>query len=63
LRSTLRERFGEEVSTPLVAADRGFLGRRLRGIVGAPPFGDAAGLAEEFLSAIEARALWARYGL
>jgi hypothetical protein len=31
--------------------------------VGAPPFGDAAGLAEEFLSAIEARALWARYGL
>ena len=63
LRSTLRERFGQEVSTPLVAADRGFLGRRLRGIVGAPPFGDAASLAEEFLSAIEARALWARYGL
>src|SRR6516225_6422019 len=63
LRSTLRERFGEEVSTPLVAADRGFLGRRLRGVVGAPPFGDAAGLAEEFLSAIEARAFWARYGL
>jgi serine protease SohB len=63
LRSTLRERFGEEVSTPLVAAERGFLGRRLRGIVGAPRFGDTAGLAEEFLSAIEARALWARYGL
>jgi signal peptide peptidase SppA len=63
LRSVLRQRFGEEVSTPLVAADRGFLGRRLRGVASAPRLGDTVGLAEEFLSALEARALWARYGL
>jgi serine protease SohB len=63
LRSTLRQRFGEDVSIPLVAADRGFLGRRLRGVAGAPGLGDTPGLAEEFLSALEARALWARYGL
>jgi len=63
LRSHLRERFGEDVSTPLVTADRGFLGRRLRGIAGAASLGETASLAEEFLSALEARALWARYGL
>jgi serine protease SohB len=63
LRSTLRQRFGEEVATPLVAADRGFFGRRLRGITGRSHLGATAGVAEEFLSALEARALWARYGL
>jgi serine protease SohB len=63
LRSILRQRFGEDVLIPLVAADRGFLGRRLRGIAGASRFSETAGLAEEFLSALEARALWARYGL
>jgi signal peptide peptidase SppA len=64
LRSFLRERFGEKVATPVVAAERGLLGRRIPGI-GLPP--DEAdgrlGLAENFLSAMEARALWARYGL
>jgi serine protease SohB len=63
LRSILRQRFGEDVSTPLVAADRGFLWRRLRGVAGAPGLVDTGGLAEELLTALEARALWARYGL
>src|ERR1700733_14522351 len=62
LRGTLRERFGDKVVTPLIAAERGFLGRRVYGV------GDAAagiqfGLAEDIISALEARAIWARYGL
>jgi serine protease SohB len=69
LRSFLRERFGEDVITPLVSAERGLFGRRVPG-VGAgsaqwpnlgPGFGSS--LAGDVVSAIEARALWARYGL
>ena len=64
LRSFLRERYGEEVLTPLVAPERSFFGRRLRGVgsefdllAGRP------GWAEDLVSALEARALWSRYGL
>ena len=69
LRSTLRERYGDKVFTPLITAERGLFGRRAFGI------GDGAfmpaglqtglpvGLAEDMISALEARALWARYGL
>jgi signal peptide peptidase SppA len=65
LRSVLRERFGDKVVTPLVSAERGWLGRRLFGTVGAQAFAAPAGLAvaEELISALEARAIWARYGL
>jgi serine protease SohB len=65
LRSSLRERFGDKVATPLVSAERGLFGRRIPG-VGATALGQVwggAGFADEVLSAIEARALWARYGL
>jgi signal peptide peptidase SppA len=69
LRSTLRARFGDKVETPLIAAERSLFGR-LRPAVGGASFealmrrGDLAGdLAGEVLSAFEARALWARYGL
>jgi serine protease SohB len=66
LRSTLRQRFGDKVHTPLITPDRGFLGRRLSG-VGAGDLlalrGGSSGLAEDIISALEARALWARYGL
>jgi len=66
LRSTLRERFGEKVYTPLITPERGFLGRRAFGVGGAE-FIQAGlaqgGLAEDMISALEARALWARYGL
>ena len=61
LRSTLRERFGEKVYTPLVTADRGFFGRRAFGI--SPGGFMQGGLAEDMISALEARAIWARYGL
>jgi serine protease SohB len=64
VRTTLRERFGEKVRTPLITAERGLFGRRVPG-VGLRHFGDwwgTPGLPEEFLSALEARAIWARYG-
>ena len=65
LRSVLRERFGDKVVTPLVSAERGWLGRRLLGTIGEAAFAAPAGLAvaEELISALEARAIWARYGL
>jgi signal peptide peptidase SppA len=65
LRTTLRERFGEDVSTPLVAAERGWFGRTRPGIgpAGLDRLLGNATLAEEFISAFEARMLWARYGL
>jgi signal peptide peptidase SppA len=65
LRGVLRERFGDKVVTPLITAERGFLGRRVLGVAR----GDAIqafgglGLAEDVISALEARAIWARYGL
>jgi len=61
LRSTLRARFGEKVYTPLMTAERSLFGRRIWG-VGGSAFGQG-GLAEDMISALEARALWARYGL
>jgi serine protease SohB len=69
LRSVLRQRFGDKVVTPLVSAERGWLGRRLPGVGGF--FGGGighspllqVGLADDLISALEARALWARYGL
>jgi serine protease SohB len=61
LRSTLRERFGDKVHMPLITSDRGLFARRLLGI-GSGGLG-SAGLAEDMISALEARALWARYGL
>ena len=67
LRGVLRERFGDKLVTPLVTAERGFWGRRLLGTGrggDAPPAALAQfGLAEELISALEARAIWARYGL
>jgi signal peptide peptidase SppA len=62
LRSHLRGRFGDKVHTPLVA-ERGWLGRRMPGIGIIDEALTRPGLAEEIVSAIEARALWARYGL
>jgi signal peptide peptidase SppA len=65
VRSTLRSRFGDNVATPLIAAERRLFGRRVSGI-GRGEFMGAgldASLAEDVISALEARALWARYGL
>ncbi len=64
LRGVLRQRFGDKVVTPLVKAERGFLGRRIFSAGGeAVQIGSPVGFAEDLISALEARALWARYGL
>jgi serine protease SohB len=59
LRGVLRERYGEKVHTPLIA-ERGLLGRRIPGVSLLQREPD---LAEDLVSALEARAIWARYGL
>jgi serine protease SohB len=63
LRSTLRERYGEKVHMPLISAERSLFGRRLPGVNLANAFGSQPGLADDFISALEIRALWGRYGL
>jgi serine protease SohB len=64
LRSILRERYGEEVLMPLVAPEKGFLARRLRGAGSELGLlASHSGWAEDVVSALEARALWSRYGL
>jgi serine protease SohB len=61
LRSTLRRRFGDKVFTPLISADRSLFGRRVFGVARGQLM--QGGIAEDIISALEARALWARYGL
>ena len=65
LRSTLRTRFGDDVLTPLISPARGWFGRVQPGVgaVGIDGLLGGAGFAEEIISALEARALWSRYGL
>jgi serine protease SohB len=63
LRSTLRQRYGEKVRTPLISESRGFFGRRIPGLGSLENIARQPGLAGEFISALEERALWGRYGL
>jgi serine protease SohB len=64
LRSTLRERFGDKVETPLVSAKSGLFGRTTPGVsAGIGELLDRPGLTDELISSLEARAIWARYGL
>jgi serine protease SohB len=64
LRGVLHERFGDKVRTPLIA-ERGFFGRSKPGVMGAglTSLSGSPNLAEDVVSTLEARALWARYGL
>jgi serine protease SohB len=62
LRSTLRERFGEKVHTPLVSAERSLFGRRLPGVNLVNALTRQPGLADDLISALEVRAIWGRYG-
>jgi len=62
VRSVLRERYGEDVLMPLVATARGLFGR-LFPATDNPDLAIRSGVADEVVSAIEARALWARFGL
>ena len=64
LRSTLRARYGEKVQTPLIAPASGMLsgllGRRSPGAISA--WENTANLPEEVISALESRAIWAKFG-
>jgi serine protease SohB len=61
LRSTLRQRYGDDVATPLISAPRGWFGRVQPGVL--EPLLQRSSFAEDIVSTFEARALWARYGL
>jgi len=63
IRSFLRARYGEKVRMPLVTAERSLFGRRLPGVNLAQALAQQPGLADDLISALETRALWARYGL
>jgi signal peptide peptidase SppA len=63
LRSNLRERYGEKVRTPLIAAERSLFGRQKPSVQLADALANHPGLADDLLSTLEARALWSRYGL
>ncbi len=69
LRGVLRQRFGDKLVTPLISAERGWFGRRAAGVMGGGLVRGMAGgfapggFAEDLISALEARALWARIGL
>jgi signal peptide peptidase SppA len=66
LRSTLRARYGEKVLTPVIAPASGMLsglfGRRSPGAGALAVLDGFSGLPEELISALETRAIWARYG-
>src|SRR6185437_2759772 len=69
LRSTLRARYGDKVRTPVIAPSTGLLsgllGRKSAGAATltslASPEG-IAGLPDELISALETRAIWAKFG-
>jgi serine protease SohB len=63
LRSTLRQRYGDKVRTPVITAERGLLGRWIPGLSSLQALTRRPGFADEVISALEARALWGRYGL
>ena len=66
LRSTLRARYGEKVLTPLIAPASGLLaglmGRRSPAASSLGALDAAAALPDELISALETRAIWARFG-
>jgi signal peptide peptidase SppA len=66
LRSTLRARYGEKVLTPVIAPASGMLsgllGRKSAGAGALSELGGISGLPEEVISALEVRAIWAKFG-
>lgn len=63
LRTVLRARYGEKVYTPVIAPASGLLSNLTGKKPGAGALVSAAGFSDELISALESRALWARYGL
>lgn len=66
LRSTLRARYGDKVKTPVIAPASGMLsgllGRRSAGASTLNSLEGIAGLPDELISALETRAIWAKFG-
>lgn len=66
LRSTLRARYGEKVLTPVIAQPSGLLsgllGRKSPGAGQLSAMESMAGLPDELISAVETRAIWAKFG-
>ncbi|HEY2210623.1 MAG TPA: S49 family peptidase [Bradyrhizobium sp.] len=66
LRSTLRARYGDKVLTPVVAPSTGLLssllGRKSAGAGTLSQLDGIAGLPDELISALESRAIWAKFG-
>ena len=64
LRSTLRERYGEKVRTPLISERASAVSAGdCQASVSLDALTRQPGLADDFISALETRALWGRYGL
>ncbi|QDF36416.1 S49 family peptidase [Bradyrhizobium symbiodeficiens] len=66
LRSTLRARYGEKVLMPVIAQPTGLLsgllGRKSPGAGQLSAMESMAGLPDELISAVETRAIWAKFG-
>jgi signal peptide peptidase SppA len=66
LRSTLRTRYGDKVLTPVIAPSSGLLsgllGRRSPGAGQMSALDGIGGLPDELISALETRAIWAKFG-
>ena len=66
LRSTLRARFGEKVLMPVIAPPTGMLsgllGRKSAGAGALGQLDGIAGLPDDLISALETRAIWAKFG-
>jgi len=66
LRSTLRARYGDKVKTPVIAPASGMLsgllGRRSASAGALVSLEGFAGLPDELISALETRAIWAKFG-
>jgi signal peptide peptidase SppA len=67
LRSTLRARYGEKVLTPVIAPASGMLsgllGRRAPGAGSLGALDGIRALPDDLISALETRAIWAKFGL
>ncbi len=66
LRSTLRARYGDKVLMPVIAPATGMLssllGRKSAGTGALTSIDGIAGLPDELISALETRAIWAKFG-
>ena len=66
LRSTLRARYGDKVLTPVIAPATGLLsgllGRKSAGAGALSQLEGFTGLPDELISALETRAIWAKFG-